>query len=173
MFQPDGPPLGKIVIAASMRLFGDDPLGWRFPSLVAGLVVVLAVYLLVRATRPDAPWMAVYAAGVAMLDNLLLVHSRIATLDVLFLAPLMVGAVLVARKQWLWAGVACGLAVIVKVPALFGLLALLVLVLVVPGGDGLLRRVRRAAVLGVAALVMATAGWWFLDARFSTYDNPA
>jgi dolichyl-phosphate-mannose-protein mannosyltransferase len=165
------PPLGKVVIAASMRLFGDDPLGWRFPSVVAGVLVVFAVYLLVRSTRHD-PWLAVYAAGVAMLDNLLLVHSRIATLDVLFLAPLLIGAVLVLRGQWLWAGVACGIALLVKVPALFGLAALLLLILVIPGGGRLIVRVRRASLVGAAAAIVATAGLWGLDARFTTYDNP-
>ena len=166
------PPLGKVLIAASMRAFGDNPLGWRFPSLVAGLVVVLAVYLLVRSTG-RGPWLAVYAAGVVMLDNLLLVHSRIATLDVLFLAPLMVGAVLVLRRQWWWAGVACGLAVLVKVPAVFGLLALVVLVLVLPGGGRVcIERVRRACILGGVSLVVATAGLWFLDVRFTSFDNP-
>jgi dolichyl-phosphate-mannose-protein mannosyltransferase len=165
------PPLGKVLIAASMRVFGDDPVGWRFPSLVAGLVVVLAVYLLVRATG-RSPWLAVYAAGVAMLDNLLLVHSRIATLDILFLAPLLVGAVLVLRKQWVWAGVACGLAVLVKVPASFGLLALLILILVVPGGGRFLQRVVRAGLVGGAALLVATAGLWFLDARFTNFNDP-
>jgi dolichyl-phosphate-mannose-protein mannosyltransferase len=165
------PPLGKVLIAASMRLFGDDPIGWRLPSLVAGLVIIVAVYLLVRSTTHNA-WLAVYAAGVAMLDNLLMVHSRIATLDILFLAPLMVGAVLVVRRQWVWAGVACGIAVLVKTPASFGLLALVALILVVPGGGRFLRRVVRAGVVGGVALVVATAGLWFLDVRFTTYDNP-
>ena len=165
------PPLGKVLIAASMRVFGDDPLGWRFPSLVAGLVVVLAIYLLVRSTG-RSPWIAVYAAGVAMLDNLLFVHSRIATLDVLFLAPLLIGAVLVMRRQWVWAGVACGLAVLIKVPATFGLLALVVLVLVVPGGGRFAQRALRAALVGGTAFVVATAGLWFLDVQFTKYDNP-
>jgi dolichyl-phosphate-mannose-protein mannosyltransferase len=165
------PPLGKVLIAASMRVFGDDPLGWRFPSLVAGLVVVLAVFLLVRSTG-HSPWLAVYAAGVASLDNLLLVHSRIATLDVLFLAPLLVGAVLTLRKQWVWAGVACGLAVLVKVPAAFGLVALVVLVLVVPGGGRFVQRALRAALLGGTAFVVATAGLWFLDTQYTHFDDP-
>jgi dolichyl-phosphate-mannose-protein mannosyltransferase len=165
------PPLGKVVIAASMKVFGDDPLGWRFPSLVAGLVVIIAIYLLVRSTGRD-PWLAVYAAGVAMLDNLLLVHSRIATLDVLFLAPLLVGAVLVMRRQWVWAGVACGLAVLVKVPAGFGLVALLVFVLVAPGTGPFLLRLRRAFALGLAALVVALGGLWFLDVQFTDYNSP-
>lgn len=165
------PPLGKLLIAGSMRLFGDDPLGWRFPSLVAGVVVVLAVYLLVRSAGRD-PWLAVYAAGVAMLDNLLLVHSRIATLDVLFLAPVLVAAVLALRGRWLWAGVVCGLAVLVKVPASFALLALLVLALVVPGGGSWLLRVRRACLLGGAAAVVATVGLWLLDLRYTEFGNP-
>lgn len=170
---PNGehPPLGKVLIAASMRAFGDNPIGWRFPSLVAGLVVVLAVYLLVRSTARD-PWLAVYAAGVVMLDNLLLVHSRIAMLDILFVAPLMVGAVLVLRRHWWWAGVACGLAIVVKVPAVFGLLALVVVVLVLPGGPRFVERVRNAVILGGVSLVVATAGLWFLDVRFTTFDNP-
>jgi predicted membrane-bound dolichyl-phosphate-mannose-protein mannosyltransferase len=165
------PPLGKVLIAASMRVFGDDPLGWRFPSLVAGLVVVLAVYLLVRSTAHSA-WMAVYAAGVVMLDNLVLVHSRIATLDILFLAPLLVGAVLVLRRHWWWAGVACGIALLIKVPAAFGLLALVVLVLTVPGGGRFVVRLRRAVVVGGVAVVVATAGLWFLDVRYTSFDNP-
>ena len=165
------PPLGKVLIAASMRVFGDNALGWRFPSIVAGLVVVLAVYLLVRSTG-HGPWLAVYAAGVAMLDDLLFVHSRIATLDVLFLAPVLVAAVLVMRKQWVWAGVACGLGVLIKVPAVFALVALLVLVLVVPGGGRIAQRLVRACLVGGAAVVVSIGGLWFLDARFSTYDTP-
>jgi predicted membrane-bound dolichyl-phosphate-mannose-protein mannosyltransferase len=165
------PPLGKIAIAASMRVFGDNPWGWRIPSILAGLVVVFCVYLVVRATRSE-PWPAVYAAGVASLDNLLLIHSRIATLDVLFLAPLMVGAVLTLRKQWIWAGVACGVAALVKVPASFGVLALVVLILVMPGGGRLWLRARRALLLGGVSVVVALSSLWFLDSRYTTYDDP-
>src|SRR3954452_7632920 len=165
------PPLGKIAIAASMHVFGDNPLGWRFPSIVAGLVIVVCVYLIVRSTRSD-PWPAVYAAGLVSLDNLMLVHTRIATLDALFLAPLLVGALLTLRKQWIWAGVACGIAVLVKVPAAFGVLALVILVLVVPLGGPFWPRVRRTLVLGGVSVVVAMSSLWFLDARYTTYDDP-
>jgi 4-amino-4-deoxy-L-arabinose transferase-like glycosyltransferase len=30
--------LGKAMIAASIRLFGDGPLGWRLPSALCGIV---------------------------------------------------------------------------------------------------------------------------------------
>ncbi len=165
------PPLGKLLIAGSMWLFGDVPMGWRFPSIVAGVVVVFAVYLLVRTSGRD-PWLPVYAAGVVMLDNLLLVHSRIATLDILFVAPLLVGAALALRGKWMWAGVACGVAFLVKVPALFALFALLVFVLVAPGGGSLRQRVRHAFVLGGAATIVATAGLWLLDVLYTDFANP-
>lgn len=165
------PPLGKIAVAASMRVFGDNPLGWRFPSIVAGLVIVLCVYLVVRSTRSD-PWPAVFAAGVVSLDNLMFIHTRIATLDALFVAPLMVGVVLTLRKQWIWAGVACGIAALVKVPASFGVLALVILILVVPGGGRFWLRVRRALVLGGVSVIVTMSCLWLLDARYTTYDDP-
>jgi predicted membrane-bound dolichyl-phosphate-mannose-protein mannosyltransferase len=165
------PPLGKVILAGSMKLFGDDPLGWRLPNIVAGVVVVAAVYLLARSVTTD-PWLPVYAATVVSLDNLLLVNSRIGTLDVLFLAPLLVGAVLVLRRQWLWAGAACGLAVVIKIPAGFGLLALVVFVLLAPDGGRLVVRLRNACLLGGAAAVVATATMWVLDVRFTNFDHP-
>lgn len=165
------PPLGKLLLAGSMRLFGDDPLGSRLPSIVAGLVVVVAVYLLAASLTRD-PWLPVYAATVVALDNLLLVHSRIATLDVLFLAPLLVGAVLVVRRHRGWAGVACGVALVVKTPAAFGVLALLAVVLLVPGSDTLRARLRQALLLGTSTAVVALALMWPLDLRYTTFDDP-
>jgi predicted membrane-bound dolichyl-phosphate-mannose-protein mannosyltransferase len=165
------PPLGKLLIAASMSLFGDSPVGWRLPSILAGVVVVGAVYLLVRSTG-HGPWPAVYAAGVVMLDNLLLVHSRIATLDVLFLAPLLVGAVLVLRGHGLWAGLVCGLAILVKLPAVFGVLALMLFVVLSPAGGPLPQRARRVILLGGAVLLVTVVGLWLLDVRYTAFPDP-
>src|SRR5262249_35713918 len=75
------PPLGKLVLTGSMLLFGDTPLGWRAPSLVGGMGSIVLVYAIARTLSRDV-WLGVLAAGLFAIDNLVLVHSRIGTLDI-------------------------------------------------------------------------------------------
>ena len=77
------PPL--VVIAGSIRALGDNAFAWRLPSVFAGLAAILFLYLLVVAGSRDA-WLGVIAAGALAFDNLVFVHSRIATLDMPFVA---------------------------------------------------------------------------------------
>ena len=43
------PPLGKVLMAASMLAFGDNGIGWRVPSVIAGMISLVAVYKIVQA----------------------------------------------------------------------------------------------------------------------------
>src|SRR6266404_8095809 len=45
MLNPMHPPLGKQLIALSIRLFGDRALGWRYPGALFGALAVVAIYL--------------------------------------------------------------------------------------------------------------------------------
>ncbi len=117
------PPLGKLAIATSMRLLGDGPLGWRLPSLLAGVAAVLLMHAVVAAAGGGA-WLGVLAAGLLAFDNLALVQSRIATLDMPLVAALLLASWLALRRRPLLAGVACALAALIKLTAVFGVLAL-------------------------------------------------
>ena len=169
------PPLGKAVIAGSMRVFGDNPLGWRLPSILAGLAAILLVYLIVRRVS-GRPWLAVFAAATFSVDNLVFVHSRLATLDILFVAPALLAVWLLFRDMTLWAGVACGIAILMKLPAIYALLALVALVLFFPkdpdAPDRWRRCFRTAGLLAGAALATALVGLWVLDLQFSRYHSP-
>ena len=45
MLNPMHPPLAKQMIALSIRIFGDEPLGWRYPGALFGALAVVAIYL--------------------------------------------------------------------------------------------------------------------------------
>lgn len=171
------PPLGKALMALSMLLFGDNGLGWRMPSLIAGMVALGALYLIVRSAGESA-WLGILAVGFFAFDNLSLVHGRIGTLDMMVLAPIMVGAWLALRGRWAAAGAITALGMLVKLTAIYGLLALLMLQALALWGTW--RRERRVgladlrptAVLLVAWVVVVLGGLWLLDARFTTYAGP-
>lgn len=39
------PPLAEELMAVSIRVFGDVPLGWRYPSVLFGSLAIVAMYL--------------------------------------------------------------------------------------------------------------------------------
>ncbi len=74
------PPVGKWLIAAGIWAFGNNPLGWRVMSALAGTLTVALVYLLAR--RLTGSWLAAaVASGVLALDPLSIISSRVAMLD--------------------------------------------------------------------------------------------
>jgi dolichyl-phosphate-mannose--protein O-mannosyl transferase len=85
MLNPMHPPLAKQLIALSIRAFGDEPLGWRYPGVLFGSLAIVAMYLcglaLFAAQGP-----AIASALLAFFNQMLFVQSRIAMLDIFALA---------------------------------------------------------------------------------------
>ena len=171
------PPLGKLLLAGSMAVFGDNGLGWRVPSLLAGMVALGAIHRIVRAAGETAH-VAIAVVALLAFDNLMLVHSRLGMLDMLALAPILVAAWLAIRERWAMAGALLAIGFLVKITAVFGLLALLIILAArvarawredrSAARDG----IRAVAVLVVAFTAVAIAGLWLLDARFTTFATP-
>ncbi len=171
------PPLGKVLMAGAMRVFGDDAVGWRLVSVISGMAAILLLYAAVRAAGGDR-WLAVLAAGLFSADNLVLVHSRIGTLDMPLTALLLLASWLALRRQPLLAGGACALATLVKITGVYGLGALLVfLLLLVLRDRAIHRRWAREALLPPILLLIGFVpvmfgGLWLLDLRFSAFHSP-
>ncbi|MDQ6821264.1 MAG: glycosyltransferase family 39 protein [Actinomycetota bacterium] len=119
------PQLAKLVMAGSIELFGDGPFSWRLGSLVMGSLAILGMFALVLAAG-GGPWAAVGAAALMAADNLLLVHGRIATLDIYAVAAMVWGAALYLRGRPLIAGAVIGVGACFKLVAPY-VLAVLVL----------------------------------------------
>ncbi len=147
------PQLAKLIIAGGMELFGDGPIAWRLPSVLLGTVAILGMFALVRAAG-GARWTALGAAALMAADNLLLVHSRIGTLDIYATAAMIWGAALYLRGRPLWAGVIVGIGACAKEVTPYVLFALAVLELL----RWLARRAgARAAVRRMGVCVVASA----------------
>ncbi len=86
--------------------------------MLFGLLALAMMYPLVRALG-GSPWLAVGATAVMATDNLLLVHGRIATLDIFGLAMMLVSAWLYVRRWPLLAGLALGVAGCMKETSLY------------------------------------------------------
>jgi dolichyl-phosphate-mannose-protein mannosyltransferase len=171
------PPLGKLLMALSMSAFGDTGIAWRLPSLIAGLISIAAVQRIVR-TLGESAWMAILVVFLLAFDNLTLVHGRIGTLDMLVLAPLLVGSWLALRGRWALAGVAMAVGFLIKLTAIYGVGAVLLLVLLQVGGRWWRdRRIAPAELRGplvfvATFVVVGLAGLWLLDARFTAFATP-
>jgi dolichyl-phosphate-mannose--protein O-mannosyl transferase len=118
------PLVAKELIALGMLIFGDNSLGWRAMSCLAGVATVMSVFallwLLTRRMRP-----AVVGALLLILNQLLFVLSRIGMLDA-FLGAFVMWAMVAlvwamkaetpkqALWRWVLGSVLLGLAVGVK-----------------------------------------------------------
>lgn len=178
------PQLAKLAMAAGIDVFGDTALGWRIGSIVFGTIALLALYALVRGAGGSG-WLAAGAAGVMALDNLLLVHGRIATLDIYVVAMMIVAGALYVRRWPLAAGLALGVAACMKeVGVYLAFVMILYEALTIArlrwgGSDGLtaveragreVRSVRALAIFLAAGAVSFIWLLWLLDVLVPAYD---
>lgn len=113
------PPLGKLILAVGIAIFGDTPLGWRFMSTLFGSITLVGMYtlaLLFFRSRATAFWCAL----LTLANQLLYVQARIGMLDTYLFGLLIWAMVLfvwswrptpqdaLAKKKVTWALMGCG-----------------------------------------------------------------
>lgn len=171
------PPLGKLMIAGSMKVFGDGPLGWRFPSIVAGMLSIVLLYGIVRAAGGDE-WLGVLIAAILALENLSLVHSRIGTLDMTMTAFMLAGAWCYLKGWPLLAGLMIAVAAMIKLIGVYALGALLMVELFpvarmwLESGRFSLKSLVASLKLVASFIVVWIAGMWVLDVWVTNFDTP-
>ncbi len=119
------PPLGRLFIAFGMFLFGDNPFGWRFFSVIFGAVGIIFFYLICRqlAMSKEASFLATFLLS---LENLSFIQASVAMLDVYSLAFMLGSFWLYLKGRYLSSGLLIGLSALAK---LSGVLALPVILL--------------------------------------------
>ncbi|MCM2324811.1 MAG: phospholipid carrier-dependent glycosyltransferase [Oligoflexia bacterium] len=84
------PPLAKELMAVSIAIWGDRPIGWRFMSTVFGALTLVGMYLWGLALFRDEKT-ALWVALLSLANHLLYVQSRIGMLDTFMTAFLVFG----------------------------------------------------------------------------------
>jgi len=119
------PPLGKLLMAAGIGVFGDNPVGWRSMSVLFGLATLLGMYawawFLFRNERT-----ALWVGLLTLANQLLYVQARIGMLDTFMFGFLIWALALVtaswdpglkadrARRYLAWSGALFGLSIACK-----------------------------------------------------------
>jgi predicted membrane-bound dolichyl-phosphate-mannose-protein mannosyltransferase len=173
------PPLAKVIIAGSIWALGDRPFGWRMPSILFGSGAVLAMYWLVRKAG-GSPWFAVGSSAILVGDNLFLVHSGIATLDIFVVLFMLLGAGFYLSGRPISAGVALGIGACMKTVSLYMVPVLIIYELLAlrarssPAGKEQSVRSQGARLVSalVATLVSYLGALWVLDLAVTNYTNP-
>ena len=111
------------MIASSMWLIGNDEYGFRLPSVLLGTLCILVFYLLLKRVSGDK-LLSLIATFLFSFDNLVFVHSRIATLDIFVLFFMILGFYWYFGKRMILSGVAFALSTLCKIGGLYGILVI-------------------------------------------------
>jgi predicted membrane-bound dolichyl-phosphate-mannose-protein mannosyltransferase len=168
------PPLAKGLIALSILAFGDRPVAWRLPSLLAGTLAVLLLYLLTRRLADRRT--ALIAAFLLSFESLWFVHASIAMLDIVAVTIGLWALLYLVRGEWVWAGAVVGLAMLAKetMALLIGVAA--IYAWACGARDTAWRQAARRAgaalfFVGVSAGVVFLAGLQVYDSAYDAFPN--
>ena len=177
------PPLFKLIVGLSMKVFGDKPLGRRIPSVAFGTLAVAAMYWLARSAGAGQ-WESFMASTLMASENLFMVFGRVVTLDIAPVFFMIVALALYFRDRPFLAGAVLALGACTKLVAV-GLLAVMGVIELLRWLQ--LRRAQRdarfpapadrpnlwrlsACFLATAVAYLAVLGT--LDARYSSNRDP-
>lgn len=165
------PPLGKWLIGAGIKVFGDNGFGWRVTSALAGSLMILLVARIAHMLFRDTLLTALASALMAV-DGLALVHSRTALLDNFLALFILLATYLFLKKWYWWTGLVIGCAMATKWSALyfaiaFGTIGLYRAFTHHSGRELLKPTAQRIAQFGLIPLTVYVSSWvgWFTSDR--------
>ncbi|MGC8566564.1 MAG: glycosyltransferase family 39 protein [Caldisphaera sp.] len=123
------PPLAKYIIATSIALLGDKPINWRIPSVIMASLIPLILYLGISWNK-GIKWifLGALSALIASSDKILIVMGSVALLDIYATFFLTISLIFAFRQKLLLSAAFIGLASVSKETGLFGVLALIILI---------------------------------------------
>lgn len=113
------PPLAKLFVVAGIKIFGDNPVGWRFFSVLFGTILIVLFYFICRKLGLSRRATNI-ATFLLALENFTFLQASVAMLDVYFVTFMLLAFLLYLYRKYICSGVAVGLSGLSK---LYGALA--------------------------------------------------
>lgn len=150
------PPVGKWLIAAGIKLFGDHEFGWRIAVAIAGTLTIYLTARIAQRIFHENRW-AILAALLMALDGLNLVMSRTALLDIFLTLFILLSVNAWLKGKYLPFAIYLGLAMGSKWSALYFVIAFLILEFLIN------RRFVRIIKIGFTSGMIYIISWfgWF------------
>lgn len=158
------PPLGKLIGAVGIALFGNNWFGWRFPQVVISTVGLYLFYLVAKRLLGGDPW-ALGATILLGLDTVFFIHGGILLLDgPAFMLGLLTLELYFRKKYW-WSAVSMGLAFFDREFMVFVFVTLIVYHIAVNRG-ALKQAVKFLSRYTLASLLVLFVLLWAYDIHF-------
>ena len=165
------PPVGKWLIAAGIKIFGDSEFGWRFSGAILGTAMIVLIALIAQRLFRNS-FLTFAASFLMAADVLALVHSRTALLDIFLSFFILLSTYLFLMRWHWWAGAALGFAISTKWSALY-YLALFAIVAIYrtfthhTGKDLIKPTIKTAAQYALIPFSIYLTSWtgWFASSR--------
>ncbi|MFM8620656.1 MAG: dolichyl-phosphate-mannose--protein mannosyltransferase [Candidatus Nanopelagicaceae bacterium] len=167
------PPVGKWLIAAGIKLFGNHEFGWRIAVAVAGTLTVYLTARIAQRIFHEHKW-ATLAALLMALDGLNLVMSRTALLDIFLTLFVLLAVNAWLKGKYLNFSIYLGLAMGSKWSAIYFVALFLILEFVI---NRKLMRTIKVGVTSGAIYILTWFGWfsstlgWDRDAKSNPFAS--
>ena len=117
------PSLGKLFVTVGIRIFGDNPWGWRVSSVIFAVASTVLLYMVCRELVGKRA--AFLATVVFVFENLVFVLSGIAMLEVFSFTFMLLAFLFYLRSKYVLAGLAFALSAVCKMTGVLGVLVVL------------------------------------------------
>jgi len=171
------PPLSKALMMLGIAIFGDNPLGWRFFSVLSGSISVALLFLLsYRFLRKIE--LALASALIYVGDVMTFNISQIAMLDAPALMFLLLGSLLVLSGRRVLGYVVLGLSMLCKTSSIFGIASVILIdaFLRAMRQEGLSKRVEKglnsAALSTLIVMAVFLSGLAVYDYAYNAFPSP-
>lgn len=170
------PPLVKILITVGILIFGDNPVGWRLPSILSSSISTGLLYLLTLSLTGNR--LTSFSAALLFAFDIMAFNiGQIGMLDAVALMFVLAASIMLVKDRYDFSGLLFGLALLCKLSSIFsfGVLFFLLAKRIFENGRFKAKTIFEWLIIAVRMVLMASVvflvGLWIYDVAYSVFSS--